>query len=294
MPSHIYIRTGYYNNGIGLNTQAVEGYKKYTAAFAPAAEGLFLYSLHNLHMKMACAQMAGNYREALSAAKELQTEIPDAYLGMTGPLGHYLQYLHQSPLFTYIRFGKWQEILSEKLVDTLEYSSVLQHFARGVAFAKTDRLSEAAEELAQMQTGLQNPALKEPLTPFNAAFDGGSIAQTVLEGILAEQQNNPALAIQRFREAVQAEDHLIYNEPRDWLLPTRHYLGNALLNAGRYNEAIVVLEQDLVVNPSNGWAITGLHAAFEKLARSGDILTAKQRLKNAWLIKDVEITRPVF
>lgn len=294
MPSHIYIRTGYYNKGIGLNTQAVEGYKKYETQFAPVTEGLFLYSLHNLHMKMACAQMAGNYGEALSAAKELQGEIPDAYLTMTGPLGHYLQYLHQAPLFTYIRFGKWESILADKRIDTLEYSSVLQHFARGVAFAKTARLTEAAEELAQMQAGLQNAALKEPLTPFNAAFAGGSIARKILEGIIAEQQNNTDLAIQRFVEATKDEDRLIYNEPRDWLLPTRHYLGNALLNAGRYLEAVDILQQDLVVNPSNGWAITGLHTAFEKLSRPTDIYAAKQRLKNAWLIKDVEITKPVF
>lgn len=294
MPSHIYIRTGYYNKGIGQNTQAVEGYKKYTAAFAPVTEGLFLYSLHNLHMKMACAQMAGNYGEALSAAKELQGEIPDAYLTMEGPLGHYLQYLYQAPLFTYIRFGKWEEILAEKRIDTLAYSSVLQHFARGVAFAKTSRLTEATEELAQMQAGLQNATLKEPLTPFNAAFAGGSIAQILLEGIIAEQQNKTELAVQHFVEATKEEDQLIYNEPRDWLLPTRHYLGNALLNAGRYNEAVDVLQQDLVVNPSNGWAITGLQTAFEKLSRPTDIYAARQRLKNAWLIKDVAITKPVF
>ncbi|HET7897355.1 MAG TPA: hypothetical protein VFL47_06790, partial [Flavisolibacter sp.] len=114
MPSHIYIRSGYYSKGIGLNTQAVDGYKKYRNAFAPAAEGAFLYSLHNLHMKLACAQMAGNYKEALSAAKELQSEIPDDYLKLPGALGHSVQYLHQSPLFTYLRFGKWEEILAEK------------------------------------------------------------------------------------------------------------------------------------------------------------------------------------
>jgi tetratricopeptide (TPR) repeat protein len=294
MPSHIYIRTGYYNNGIGLNTQAVQGFKKYNGAFAPATEGAFLYLHHNLHMKMACAQMAGNYAEALSAAKELQGEIPDAYLKMPGALGQYIQYLHQSPLLTYIRFGKWEEILAEKLIDSFEYTAVLQHFGRGLAFAKTGRLSAAAEELAKLQTSLQNPALKEPFTPFNAAYDGGRLAQKILEGVMAEQQNNSTQAIAFFKEAVNAEDHLIYNEPRDWLLPARHYLGNALVNAGKYAEAIAVLQQDLLINPANGWALTGLQTAFQKLSRFSDVTTAKQRLKNAWMVKDMDITRPVF
>lgn len=294
MPSHIYIRTGYYNAGIDLNTKAVDGYKKYATAFAPAAEGAFLYSLHNLHMKMACAQMAGNYKEALSAAKEIQAEIPIAYLSMPGAVGHYIQYLYQSPLFTYIRFGKWDEVLNEKIIDTLSYAAILQHFGRGMAFAKTGRLTEAVAEAAQMETKMQNAELKEPFTPFNSAYDGAAIAKAILNGVIALQQNNSSLAIEQFSEAVKKEDHLIYNEPRDWLLPTRHYLGDALLKAGRNNEAIAVLEQDLVVNPSNGWSVTGLQIAFENLNRSANVIVAKRRLKNAWLAKDIKIKRPVF
>lgn len=294
MPSHIYIRTGYYNKGIDLNTQAVDGYKKYQTAFAPAAEGAFLYSLHNLHMKMACAQMAGNYAEALSSARQLKEEIPADYLTLPGALGHYIQYVHQAPLFTYLRFGKWEEIIAAKQHENLEYGAALEQFGRGVAFAKLGRLPEATEALAQLQLKLQNAALQERYTPFNTAYDGGRIAQHLLEGVIAEQQNKTALAVQHFQEAVKAEDRLVYDEPRDWILPTRHYLGNALLNAGRYNEALAVLQDDLVVNPANGWALTGMQNAFENLSRSGDVLAAKQRLKNAWLIKDVEISKPVF
>ena len=238
--------------------------------------------------------MAGNYKQALSAAKQLQDEIPAFYLGIGGALGYYIQYLQQSLLMTYIRFGKWDEILDEKLSDSLAYTSVLQHFGRGLAFAKTNHPTEAATELAQMNLRMQDSSLKEPLAPFNAAYDAALIAREILEGAIASGQNNWTLAIQHFEEAVKLEDKLIYNEPRDWLVPTRQYLGDALLKAGRYNDAIVVLQHDLTINPSNGWAITGLQMAFEKLSRPGEIITAKQRLKNAWLIKDIEIKMPVF
>ena len=294
MPSHIYIRTGYYNTGIDVNTKANEGYRQYLTSFAPTAEGAFLYLLHNLHMKMACAQMAGNYQQALAASKELQAETPDAYLTFGGALGSYIQYLHQSPLMTYIRFGKWEELLSEKQIDTLAYTPVLQHFGRGLAFARTGRSKEANEELARMKSKMQNPVLKEPFTPFNAAFDAGLIAQYILEGVIASEQNNLPLAVQQFEKAVKAEGLLIYNEPRDWILPARQYLADALLKAGRHDEAIAVLKEDLSFNPFNGWALTGLQLAFEKANKPGEMTAARQQLKNAWLIKDVEITRPVF
>jgi tetratricopeptide (TPR) repeat protein len=263
MPSHIYIRTGYYNAGITVNDNAVNGFKKYLAAFAPSAEGLALYSLHNLHMKMACAQMAGNYKEALAASRELQSQIPDFYLTMGGALGNYVQYLRQSPLMTYLRFGKWNEILNEKLVDTLAYSALLQHFGRGLAFARTDRTHEAEAELAQMKIAMNNAVLKEPFTPFNSAYDAALIAQHILEGVIAAQKNDLPTAIVQLEQAVEAEDHLIYNEPRDWVLPARQYLGDALIKAGRYGDAIAVLQKDLVINPSNGWSLTGLQMAFE-------------------------------
>jgi tetratricopeptide (TPR) repeat protein len=294
MPSHIYIRTGYYNTGIDQNTKAVKGFKKYVTEFAPASEGLFIYSLHNLHMKMACAQMAGAYKEALLAAKELQAAIPADYLTMPGALGHYLQYMHQSPMITYIRFGKWDEILAQPSADTLAYTAVLRHFGRAMAFAKTGRLPEAKAEAERLEMKMQAAELKEPFTPFNAAYDGAAVAQTVLNGVMALQEGNTSAAIDNFTEAVKKEDRLIYQEPRDWLLPARHYLGDALLRAGRAEEAIAVLEEDLKINPSNGWALTGLQLAFQHLNRSANITTAKQRLKNAWIIKDVEISRPVF
>jgi tetratricopeptide (TPR) repeat protein len=294
MPSHVYIRTGYYEKGMELNTQAVEGFKKYTAAFAPVTEGAFLYSLHNLHMKMACAHMAGNYSEALSAAKELQQQIPADYVNLPNAMGNYLQYVHQSPLLTYIRFGKWEEVLQEKTGGDLPYGKVLQHFGRGLAYARLGRLTEAASEAALMTTAMQQQGLKEPFSPFNSAYDGAVVARHILDGTIALQQQNLAEAIGHYQQAANAEDRLIYDEPRDWLLPARHYLGDALLQAGRNEEALAVLQKDLQINPANGWALIGLQLAFEQLNRTGAIITTKQRLKNAWLVKDVDIKRPVF
>jgi tetratricopeptide (TPR) repeat protein len=245
-------------------------------------------------MKVNCAQMAGNFQQSMDAAKQLETDIPAFYLSFPGAVGNYAQYLHQSLLLTQVRFGKWEEILNQKVNDTLTFVPVLQHFGRGIAFAKTSRINEAMQELEKMKISMGKPALKEPLAPFNSAYDVSVVAENILAGTIAEQQETYKDAISFFQKAVQAEDHLIYNEPRDWLIPSRQYLGNVLLKAGRYNDALGIFSSDLSINPNNGWALTGVEKVYKKLNNTAALTQVERRLKNAWLIKDVKIESPVF
>ncbi len=294
MPSHIYIRTGNYADGITVNDDAIAGYQKYVQSFAPAQENMALYELHNIHMKLNCAQMAGNYKQASSASLELQQKIPAFYLPMPGALGNYVQSLHQSVLFTQIRFGKWNDILQTKLDDSLVYTPVLQHFARGLAFSKTNKPAEALLELKAMQEKMKNPVLKEPMAPFSAVYDAALVALNIFEGVVAEQQQDFTKAIMHFEQAVKAEDNLVYNEPRDWLLPARHYLGNAFFNSRNYQKAIAVFNKDLTINPNNGWALTGLAGSYKATKNKKALQVTLKKLNAAWLLKDSAIEAAVF
>ena len=294
MPSHIYIRSGHYEKGILVNEKAVDAYKNYLSYFPATAENVALYELHNIHMKMNCAQMAGNFANARTAAVELRDKIPPFYLQIPGALGNYVQYLHQSPLFTLVRFGKWQDILELKVNDSLSFTSVLQHFSRGTALAKTNKIAEAKVELTKMEQAMQDPNLKIPLTPFNDAYNPSLVAHHLLEGVIAEQQKDWTAAISHFKEAVIAEDQLIYNEPRDWLLPARQYLGNALLAAGQNAEAVRVFVKDLEINPENGWSLSGLRKCYQLSGKKSLASVVNKRLTTAWKIKDLLIEDAVF
>lgn len=294
MPSHIYIRTGVYDKGIALNDEAVKGYNKYENLFPPVTENVSLYLLHNIHMKLNCAQMAGNYKVANEASISLRKQIPDFYLSMPGALGNYVQYLYQSPLFTWVRFGKWQEILAEPVADSLAFSSAMQQFARGMAFAHLGKISEAEAALAKMEKAMEEPSLKEVLVPFNDTYSVSLIANGILAGTIAEGKNESNNAIAFFKQAVATEDNLIYNEPRDWLIPARHYLGAGLIKAGKYDEAIDVFKKDLQINPNNGWALTGLAICFKKLKDTKALAAVEKKLTSAWVVKDQVISAPVF
>ncbi len=294
MPSHIYIRTGIYDKGITVNDQGLAGYKKYYHYFPATEENISLYVLHNIHMKINCAQMAGNYGIAAAASKDLQEQIPGFYLQIPGALGNYVQYLHRTDIFTWLRFGKWKEILNDPVADTLSFTSVLQHFARGMAYANTNKIADATKELAIMQHKMTEPSLKEPLTPFNAVYDAALVAENILAGTIAANNRDISQAINFFKQAVTDEDKLIYNEPRDWLLPARQYLGAALVKASLYKEAVEIFTKDLQINPNNGWSLTGLQTCYRQLKNTTALSAVQKQLNAAWSIKDIPIDAAVF
>jgi tetratricopeptide (TPR) repeat protein len=83
-------------------------------------------------------------------------------------------------------------------------------------------------------------------------------------GAIAEMANKTKEAIQYFEKGVATEDALVYQEPRDWLVPARHYLGNALLKEKKYKEAEQVFLKDLGYQPNNYISTTGFRKAKEK------------------------------
>lgn len=93
------------------------------------------------------------------------------------------------------------------------------------------------------------------------------------------------------REAVAAEDALAYNEPADWLLPVRPYLGATLLDAGRAGEAARVYAQDLRVYPKNGWSLYGLAQAQRRQGQSALADGTERQYREAWQWADAPLSR---
>ncbi len=294
MPSHIYIRSGHYGKGITVNKTAIKDYDDYLEKFPPVNNGLFLYLMHNQHMEIACSMMDGQYRNALATAIALNDKIDSSMLDAGGFLGMYSQYVYCSPAFIQLRFGKWDEIISMPLpAQNRVYATVLTHFAKGVAYARTGQVSLAADELQQLQQQLSNPQLQEAPPAFNPGIAGAQVAEKILEGVLAEAKNDLPAATRLLTEAVEKEDGMLYTEPRDWLLPARHFLAGVLLKARRYDEAIAVCKKDLFVNPENAWALTGLKLALREQKHTKEMASVQKRLNKAAARKDVPLLKVV-
>ena len=262
MPSHIYIRTGAYDQGRQVNVAAVKTYYQYKKIYPAVLNGAFLYEYHNLHMLAASSLNQADYSQAIEDALACRNAMDTSILSTEPPMGNYLQYIYMTSAFTMIRFEKWQDILNEPLIAYgYHYAKLIQEFARGMAFAHTGQLDKSKSSLALIDSVLQEKDMSVVLQPFNAPVTGGHIAKYILMGTIEEMENNPTKAIQYFGKGVQTEDALVYQEPRDWLLPARHYLGNALLKEKKFKEAEQVFLKDLIYQPNNAVSTTGFRKA---------------------------------
>ena len=259
MPSHIYIRTGQYNKGIRANMGAVKTYRNYLQLYPEVANNAPLYEIHNRHMQAACSMNANNYEAALKDAIDCRNSFDISFLSIEAPMGTYVQYVYMTPELSMITFEKWNDILSQKQIDTqYHYASLIQQFAKGMAYANLDNVAMAKNALGNIDGLLREEDLGIVMTPFNAPKSSGNIARYILMGTIAAKENITAAALNYFTIAVATEDSLVYNEPRDWLVPARHYLGNFLLSKKRYKEAEIVFRKNLDIEPNNYVSSVGI------------------------------------
>ncbi len=88
-----------------------------------------------------------------------------------------------------------------------------------------------------------------------------------LMATIAEKVDRFNEAIQLYKKAIETEDAMIYNEPKDWILPARHFMGNALLRNKQFKEAEHIFRQSLTRVPNNYVATKGLELALKLQTR---------------------------
>jgi tetratricopeptide (TPR) repeat protein len=204
-----------------------------------------------------------------------------------GDLAGALQHYSVIPLFTLVRFGQWDKILSTPTL-THSYPKGIWHYARGMAFLGKGQATQAAQELKQLQAIAANPALKEvKIWGFNSTASILEIATQVLSGELAIQQQRYEQAIAHFKTAVKVEDGLVYTEPADWYQPTRQALARGLLKAGKFQEAEQVYREDLKIYPENGWSLYGLAQSLQAQGKTKEARSIQTRFQTAWKHADV-------
>jgi len=120
------------------------------------------------------------------------------------------------------------------------------------------------------------------------------LAVTCLEARIASAENRSDDAIALLKEAALKEDHLSYDEPKDWFVPVREVLGAELLKAHRAAEAEKVYWEDLARNPHNGWALFGLRAALTAQSKSTEAKRVGKQFDAAWQHADITLSASAF
>jgi tetratricopeptide (TPR) repeat protein len=291
MPAHTYIRVGRYHDATLTNLSATTADKDFLA-MCRGSNGVYPlgYVPHNWHFATMTTGLTGSRTLALQAAAQTSRRADRAVMG-EAPM-EFMQQFVVTPLLTQVRFGDWDAILADTAAaPELPYPTAIRHFARGMAHARKGTLIEAAREADALHAIAVNPALAEvSFFDINHADNVLRVADTLLRGELLRAQGKHAQAIAMLREAATAEDALGYNEPADWPLPVRPYLGATLLETGDAAGAAEAFRQDLKTYPPNGWSLFGLAQAQEKLGQVDAARETSKQQAAAWQWADAPLT----
>jgi tetratricopeptide (TPR) repeat protein len=230
--------------------------------------------------------MTGQSKRAIKEIDVMVAEMPE---GFKKEYASFVDGFFVSPLEVRVRFGQWDEVLAQP--EPPEYfpiSRTLRHAARAIAYAAKGMPQQARSEQAMFESALKH-------VPKDAVFGNNSgaallaVAQHLMNGEILVAEGKIESAIEQLQMAVKAEDALRYNEPPDWIQPTRHTLGVVLLTAGRYAEAADVYRQDLKVHPNNGWSLYGLAESLKGLGREKEAAQIRAKFDTVWKDADMAI-----
>lgn len=138
---------------------------------------------------------------------------------------------------------------------------------------------------------MKDPSLKLPIGPFSSPLEGAKVAEALLKGMIHTRENNLPAAIDHYKEAALLEENMVYNEPRDWLLNPKQYLGAAYLKAKQWQNAENVFKRDLNQNVQNVWSLYGLREALQQQDKRVEANIIHKQLEIALKESDIEMGR---
>jgi tetratricopeptide (TPR) repeat protein len=292
MPAHIYIRTGDHERGEKTNVAAVRVDDAYFAVAHPQGVYPLMYYTHNIHFIAAENAFMGNYAASLQAAKRAQEQAAP-HVKEPGMLVGMIDFYYSVPLQIMVRFHRWDEIMAVPQPNASQpVTAVEWHYARALAFASTSKPEQARTELAALRAAA--PAMATIIfnssgLPLNSEVIPQMMSE-VVEARLASAQHQTDAAIEHLQKAVSLEDTLDYDEPPDWLAPTRESLGAALLIAGKAAQAEAVFREDLKRNARNPRSLFGLAETLRVEGKSAEAAAVQQQFLRAWRKADTKLT----
>jgi tetratricopeptide (TPR) repeat protein len=238
MPSHTWNEVGRWGDSVRANLDAWHSDLK-----AAIGEGFAIYPEHNLHMLLYAASYDGQGAIAMRAGKD--------YAKLTGESFY--------EALTLVRFGRFDEVLEVTNRPKADVQGGLWDFAQGYANLKQGNVDFANLYLARVKktAGTSTAAFR-----VHSAKNLLSVVAGILEGEIQRTGGDLSGAIATFQQAADTQEALVYDEPEPLPFSARQWLGAALLDAKRFDDAEQVYRAELKHHPHNGWSLLGLQQAL--------------------------------
>jgi tetratricopeptide (TPR) repeat protein len=160
---------------------------------------------------------------------------------------------------TLLRFGRFDDVLQVTNRPANEVQGGLWDFATGYAHLKEGHADMAQVYLARVTKLAETSSGSFRRHPAKQLL---GIVAGILDGEIKRMSGDVKSSIDPFTRAVDLEMALVYDEPEPLPFSPRHWLGAALLELKRYDEAERVYRADLKEHPKNGWSLIGLKQAL--------------------------------
>jgi tetratricopeptide (TPR) repeat protein len=290
MPAHIYIRVGQYHDATVANELAVKSDRYYirhcrAQGFYPGA-----YYPHNLYFLWWALQFEGRSADAFRVASQAADYAVENYCGPKKAVE--APRLRHLPWLTWMRFGKWDEVLNvPQPASTNDFlvDRALWHFIRGVAMAARRQAADAEREHAALVKLVRSGEATKLNNPQFPATSMMGVAELWLAGKVAGAKGDAKGMIEQLEKAVAAEDAIPYMEPAYWPLPTRPVLGAALLQSGDAARAEQVFREDLKHKPRNSWGLFGLEQSLRRQGKKDSAELVHREFDESWKRADTKL-----
>lgn len=283
MPAHIYYVRGRYADSMRANIAAARSDEAFIRTAGDHSLVRYGYYPHNIHFIVTSAQMAGDMGTAINEARRLRTLLDPQTSAQIG----WIQAIDAAPFLAMAQFAAPRATLAMPAPDgRLPYAIAMRHYARAVAYAQERDVAGFDREIAAIEAMKGSDAFATMVAQGVPAPDLLSLAQLVARGRLATAQRRYADAAALYRQAIDLEGRLPYQEPPYWYYPVRQSLGAALFLDGRYDDASRAFREALVQTPNNGWALYGLARSEAAQGHQLEAAAARKAFARAWLGKE--------
>ncbi len=268
MPAHTWTRVGRWGDAVRASLQAWQSDQK-----ATKGEAFLTYPAHDLQMLVYAASFDGQSAPAISAARGIAKLTGDPmYLALA-----------------LVRFGRFDDVETMGPRPTADIPAGMWDFAHGYAAVRGGNAQSARQYLDRMSSTI---ATSQAVFKFHTAKVLLGTLAAILEGEIDRAGGDVKGAIVAFERAVALNDTIILDDPEPLPFPARHWLGAALLDAGRFADAERNYRVDLMHHPHNGWSLLGLQLALKGQGKSSATVDAD--LRRSWVRADTPIKASRF
>lgn len=298
MPGHIYLRVGEYEKAIDINERSQLADLQFAEIWGDTNFPMIgtyplshkIHAPHALDFVRFANMLQGNYAAAANAAQRGSDDVGEDAAAINRGQKRVVHNWMVEKIF-----GKWDNIHGQQPSHSgTPYLDGMWSYVSGSAHVAKGHIPLAESELANIREQMQAEDVDDSGVGPTPASHILGLAAHALQGEIEEAKGNLDAAIAHYEMAVEMEENNNYTEPPDWSQSMRLYLGAALLDANRPEEAEEVYLSDLQWNQQSGWATFGLLQALKVQGREAEATIVERQFQSYWRNADVTLDRSRF